>query len=456
LSDIGETLRSLPYFADLPEGLLDQVCSQSEEIRIPPETTIIEEDSLSEEMYVVVEGELRVTKHGSDRDVVLATLGPGEVVGEIALLDNAPRTASVTSATDATLIRIPAAAFEELIEDSRVVRRMFRTVTSRLRGIEDTLRHEERMAALGRMAAQLMHELNNPAAAVGRSMARAEEVYLALGQATIELSGISALLDGPIPVPEKPGHLDPLTRSGREDELAAWLDGLAVEDPWELAPALVADGWTVGLLDETVAGLDRETAARFAHWLGLRCLASQLIGEVRIAAGRISELVRVVKNYSYLDQAPIQEIHPTEGISDTLILLKHKLRGIETILEVEPDLPPIVASGRDLNQVWTNLIDNAADAMDGNGTLTIRAERAGSDVVIRISDTGPGIDPEVQSRIFDPFFTTKAPGKGTGLGLHTVHTIVNRSGGEIAVDSSPEGTTFSLTFPQSVGQPIGD
>jgi signal transduction histidine kinase len=115
-----------------------------------------------------------------------------------------------------------------------------------------------------------------------------------------------------------------------------------------------------------------------------------------------------------------------------------------------------VASGRDLNQVWTNLIDNAADAMDGHGTLTIRAERAGSDVVIRISDTGPGIDPEVQSRIFDPFFTTKAPGKGTGLGLHTVHTIVNRSGGEIAVDSSPEGTTFSLTFPQSVGQPIGD
>jgi signal transduction histidine kinase len=451
LSDIAATLRALPYFSDLPQALLDQVCRESEQIHVAPETTIIEEGSLSEDMFVLVEGELRVTKQGSDREVVLATLGPGEVVGEIALLDNAPRTASVTSVTPATLIRIPAAAFEELIEDSRVVRRMFRTVTSRLRGIEDTLRHEERMAALGRMAAQLMHELNNPAAAVSRSMARAEEVYLSLGAATIELSGIGDLLGGPIPEPEKPGYLDPLTRSGLEEAMATWLEGAGVPDVWDLAPALVEYGWTAPLLESTISGLDGPTAVKFTHWLGLRCLASQLIGETRIAAGRISELVRVVKNYSYLDQAPIQEIHPTEGISDTLILLKHKLRGIETVLDFEPDLPSIEASGRDLNQVWTNLIDNAADAMEGNGTLTIAARRDEAGVVITISDTGPGIDPEVQNRVFDPFFTTKAPGKGTGLGLHTVHTIVTRSGGDISVDSSPSGTTFTLRFPATSG-----
>jgi len=454
LSDIAETLRGLPYFTDLPQALLDQVCRESEQIVVPAETRIIEEDSLSEDMFVVVEGELRVTKMGSDREVVLATLGPGEVVGEIALLDNAPRTASVTTATPATLIRIPAAAFEELIGDSRVVRRMFRTVTSRLRGIEDTLRHEERMAALGRMAAQLMHELNNPAAAVGRSMARAEEVYVALGDATIELSGIGALLSGPIPTPEKPSSLDPLTRASLEEELVESLQALGVPDAWELAPALAGDGWTVSLLEEVTRNLDPDVATKFAHWLGLRCLAAQLIGEVRIAAGRISELVRVVKNYSYLDQAPVQEIHPTEGISDTLILLKHKLRGIETVLDFEPDLPSIEASGRDLNQVWTNLIDNAADAMEGDGTLTIRANQEDGEAVIRISDTGPGIDPEVQKRVFDPFFTTKAPGKGTGLGLHTVHTIVTRSGGDISVDSSPAGTTFTLRFPILAGQPI--
>ena len=306
MSDIAEVLRGLPYFSDLPQGLLDQVCRESESIHVDAETTIIEEDSLSEDMFVIVEGELRVTKQGTDREVVLATLGPGEVVGEIALLDNAPRTASVTTISPSSLIRIPANAFEDLIEDSRVVRRMFRTVTSRLRGIEDTLRHEERMAALGRMAAQLMHELNNPAAAVGRSMARAEDVYVALGDATVLLSGIGELLARPIPVPEKPQFTDPLTRSSLEDGVATWLEELGVGDAWEIAPALVADGWDIELLQDTTEGLDSETTTKFMRWLGLRVLASQLINEVRIAAGRISELVRVVKNYSYLDQGPVQ------------------------------------------------------------------------------------------------------------------------------------------------------
>ncbi len=447
MSDIAETLRSLPYFTDLPDELLEQVCNQSEEITVPVETTIIEEGTLSEDMYVVVDGELRVTKQGTDREVVLASLGPGEVVGEIALLDEAPRTATVTTARASKLIRIPAEAFEKLIGDSRVVRRMFRTVTSRLRGIEDTLRHEERMAALGRMAAQLMHELNNPAAAVGRSMARAEEVYVALGDATILLSGIGDVLQRPIPGPERPERLDPLTRSSLEEEATSWLEGLDVDEAWEQGPARVEDGWTVALLESTVVGLDRQTASRFARWLGLRVLASQLIGEVRIGAGRISELVRVVKDYSYLDQAPVQEIDPTQGIKDTLILLKHKLRGIDTVFEIAPDLPTIEASGRDLNQVWTNLIDNAADAMDGSGILTITASPHDGGVEVTISDTGPGIEPEVQRRIFDPFFTTKAPGKGTGLGLHTVHTIISRSGGDISVESSPSGTKFILRFP---------
>jgi signal transduction histidine kinase len=278
-------------------------------------------------------------------------------------------------------------------------------------------------------------------------MARVEEVYLALGEATIALSGTGALVGVALPTPERPTGLDPLARSELEGDVASWLEELEVPDPWALAPALVADGWMRSVLEEVIAPYDRDTASKFANWLGLRCLASQLIEELRIAAGRISELVRVVKNYSYLDQGPVQHIDPTEGIRDTLILLKHKLRGIEVVVDIEPDLPTIEASGRDLNQVWTNLIDNAADAMDGKGTLTIRAAGDNGTVVVEISDTGPGIDPEVRRRIFDPFFTTKAPGQGTGLGLHTVHTIVTRSGGEIAVDSGPTGTTFTLRFP---------
>lgn len=448
MSAISEVLRSLPYFADLPDSLLDQVCEQSEELSLPPGKVIIQEGSHSEDMFVVVEGELRVTKAGSDREVVLATLGPGEVVGEIALLDRAPRTASVTTASPAKLIRIPAGAFETLLEDSRVVRRMFGTVTSRLRGIEETLRHEERMAALGRMAAQLMHELNNPAAALSRTMARTREVYEALGEAAFRLaaSGEAGALDVPSANPQQ---LSPLQRSEKEDQVGTWLEDLGVEDWFELASALVADGFEVTQLEAAVKDLKPDTRRDFARWLGLRCLAAQLLDEARIAVGRISELVRVVKNYSFLDQAPIQEIDPTEGINDTLVLLKHKLRGIDVVLDFEPDLPRIEASGRDLNQVWTNLFDNAGDAMDGNGTLTISAAAEEDKVVIEVSDTGPGMDETTRQKAFDPFFTTKEPGKGTGLGLHTVHTIVNRAGGTIDIDSDPSGTTFTLVFPRS-------
>ena len=450
MTTIAETLRSLPYFADLDDDLVDGVCARSEEIEVEPGTTIIKEGSLSEEMYVVVTGLLEVTKKGSNRDIILATLGPGEVVGEIALLDGAPRTASVVATTPTRLIRIPASAFEELISDSRVVRRMFRTVTARLRGIEENLRHEERMAALGRMAAQLMHELNNPAAAVGRSAASLADVYRQLSDATMVLAEAGADLAGRLKAPTPLPHLDPVTRSELQDDLADWLEQHNVEQPWAIAPPLVEQGWIVSELQSATEGLDDKAIAALATWIGLHWLASQMIVELKIGAGRISELVRIVKDYSYLDQAPIQEIHPTAGIADTLVLLKHKLKDVEVITDFEPDLARIEAPGRDLNQVWTNLIDNAADAMPKGGALTITASSDGETVVITMADTGTGIDPETLEHVFDPFFTTKEPGKGTGLGLHTVHTIIAKTGGTIEVASGTEGTTFTLTFP-SVG-----
>lgn len=177
-----------------------------------------------------------------------------------------------------------------------------------------------------------------------------------------------------------------------------------------------------------------------------------LIREIGIGAKRISELVRVVKHYSFLDQAPVQEVLVTEGIDDTLILLRHKLRSIEVLRDYDADLAKVEASGRDLNQVWTNLIDNAADAMEGTGTLKISASNQDGSVVVAVSDTGPGIPPEVVGRLFDPFFTTKEPGKGTGLGLHTVHTILTRAGGKISVAGDGPGTTFTVTLP-AVGSP---
>lgn len=446
MTSTAEILRGLPYFAEIPEELLSDVCESSEQIDADPDTVIINEGSDSEDIYVVVDGELLVTKQSAGNDVVLARLGPKEVVGEMALLDQAPRNATVKVAQPSKLIRVPADAFEVLLQDPRVVRRMFRTVTSRLRGIENTLRHEERMAALGRMAAQLMHELNNPSAAVSRSTSELARVQQELGEEAGVLAG-ALIAEGALDIPSRPAALSALDRADREAAVADWLKERGVENPWDLAPGLVEAGWDNEHLSRATEGLPDELAAHFLRWIGLRATADQVIDELRIAAGRITELVRVVKEYSFLDQGPIQEVDVTIGIRDTLVLLKHKLRDIDVTVDFADDLSPVEASGRDLNQVWTNLIDNAADAMEGKGSLRITAANSDGHIVVEVADSGPGIPAETVDRIFDPFFTTKEPGKGTGLGLHTVHTIVRRIGGQIDVESSPSGTTFTLSLP---------
>jgi signal transduction histidine kinase len=446
LSTTAEILRGLPYFSDLPDSLLERVCDLSEQIDIPEGQVIIEEGSDSEEMYVVIEGELAVTKRSGGRDVELGRIAAGNVVGEIALLDEAPRTATVSALRDTHAIRVPVAAFEDLLSDSRVVRRMFRTVTSRLRGIEETLRHEERMAALGKMAAQLMHELNNPAAAVARSTQELARLEAGLQSEAILLARAFGVTTGTA-LPNGGREMSALERGDAEDALVAWLTDLGVESPWDLAPPLVEAGWTEARLKEVVSGVSGELRPHLARWIGLGAATSQVVDELGIGARRISELVRVVKEYSFLDRAPVQEIIPTAGIQDTLILLKHKLRNIDVHLDFPDDLATVEAPGRDLNQVWTNLIDNAADVMPDGGTLEISAHNADGHVVVEVKDSGPGIPDDVATRIFDPFFTTKEPGKGTGLGLHTVHTIVGRIGGEISVSSDSSGTTFMVRLP---------
>lgn len=442
-----EVVAALPYFAGIEEDLVASIVERSQLLTIPEGTVIIEEGSDSEEMYVVVEGDLVVTKHSTDKEVTLARIGPGEVVGEIALLENAPRNATVAAAAESTLLLIPGDAFRDMLQNPKVVLRMFRAVAGRLRNIEETLRHEERMAALGKMAAQLMHELNNPAAAVGRSTSELQKVYADLGEASSVLVGASPNSGA---APEEPTEpMSSLERADAEDALAGWLQGNDVEDPWSLAPALIQAGWDKSKLEKALEGVPPESAPHLARWLGLRASADQLINEIFIGAGRISELVRVVKEYSYLDRAPVQDVDIEAGIRDTLILLKHKLRNIEVDFDVPDDLLTVEAPGRDLNQVWTNIIDNAADAMSDGGTLTIDISSTSDGVTVVISDTGHGMPQAVVDRIFDPFYTTKDPGSGTGLGLHTVHNILSRIGGSIEVDSSDQGTRFTISVPRT-------
>lgn len=457
-----EFLRKLPLFAELREPDLDRLYEAAEPVEIRNGQFLIREGEPGDSLYIIVDGEFEVTKRIGDEDVVLSVRRTGEHIGEMSLLDQTPRYASVRALRDSRVMRISQAGFKHVLACSpSAVTAILRGVTSRLRSTETLLVQNEKMAALGILAAGLAHELNNPAAAVRRSSDQLRAVLtdwqrhstqldsLALDEAQMAKvmalrEGMGQRSDGMI------ARLDPLARSDDETRLEEWLAEHGVDQAWELAPALVTLGWDTARLQQ-----DLETNFASAElsvvipWLTSGSLAYALLDEVGQGAQRISEIVRAVKNYSYLDQGPVQEIDVHEGLENTLIILKHKLgNGVIVKRDFATSLPQIESYASELNQVWTNLIDNAIDAMRGKGEITIRTYASGSNVVVEIGDTGPGIPPEVQAHIFEPFFTTKDPGSGTGLGLHIVYNIVvDKHRGQISVTSGLGGTCFQVKLP---------
>jgi signal transduction histidine kinase len=423
VNTIYEQLQKLPYFADLPQRLLLRVCTASEQLHATPGEVIIEEGSMSDGLYVVTDGELEVTKMSSGRSITLARVGAGAVLGEISLLDDVPRIATVTALTDVEYIKVPSDTVTELLDNPKMVLRMLRTVTSRLRETEGLVRSEERMAGLGRMAAGLMHEINNPMAAIRHGTNSGRAIIEDLGDTARRLSTKGVVL--PEEAPSQPvadEELSALARADAEDALGEWLSGLGISDGWELAPSLIAAGWSEETLAKLAPDADPETRADLLRWLGLRLLGIQVSTEVKIGADRVAELIQADKEFSFLDQGSIQNVDLKSSIDNALVLLKHRLKGgVKVIKEYDPDLPKIEAFGAELSQVWINLIDG---------------------VLVTIGDTGTGIPDDVASRVFDPFFTTKEPGVGTGLGLATVHSIVARHGGKLDFVTGLSGTTF--------------
>ncbi len=443
MNTIYEQLQKLPYFADLPQRLLLRVCTASEQLHASPGEVIIEEGSMSDGLYVVTDGDLEVTKMSAGRSISLARVTAGAVLGEISLLDDVPRIATVTALTEVDYIKVPSDTVTELLDNPKMVLRMLRTVTSRLRETEGLVRSEERMAGLGRMAAGLMHEINNPMAAVRHGTNSGRAIIEDLGDTARRLSKKGVVLPEEKPAGSLTGEMSALARADAEDALGEWLSGIGISDGWELAPALLDAGWSEETLSNLAPEVDPETRADLLRWLGLRLLGIQVANEVKIGADRVSELIQAVKEFSYLDQGSIQTVNLKTSIDNALVLLKHRLKGgVKVIKEYDPDLPEIEAFGAELSQVWINLIDNAIYAMDGEGELTITAARDGDGVLITIGDTGSGIPEDVASRVFDPFFTTKEPGVGTGLGLATVHSIIVRHGGKLDFVTGPSGTTF--------------
>ena len=267
-------------------------------------------------------------------------------------------------------------------------------------------------------------------------------------EAVAKLRQNAALDENSPPATDANGALDPLARSDLEENLAEWLETQEVSNPWTCAPVLADQGWGPERLSAVVEALEPAQRAFALNWLATSATADALLIEITEGATRVGDIVKAVKSYSYLDQAPVQLVDIHEGLDNTLVILRHKLKqGIEVRLNYAMDLPRIEAYASELNQVWTNILDNAIDAMGGRGQMWIATRLEGGRVLVQIANDGPQIPPDALNRIFEAFYTTKEPGKGTGLGLNITYNIVARHHGDIAVTSEPGRTAFTVSLP---------
>jgi len=455
-------LKQVDFFAELPEADLARLCRIIEEVRLPAGQELFAEGSPGDRAYIIQEGELEIVKSSDGRELLLEMRAnkPGMMIGEMALLEGVPRMASVRAGSDAILLAIHKEQFDHILETSPTANRaMMRTVLKRWRNNEARLRQSEKMAQLGTLTAGVAHELNNPAAAVKRSSKQLETVITEFWQVQAQINRLSftesqqdLLGDLAREAQQKALHppaLDALTRSDREFELEAWLEEQAVANAWELAPTLVNLDYDLAKLATLAKQFPTAHLLAAINWLNSIFSAYNLLLELGEGASRISEIVKALKSYAYLDQAPVQTVDVHNGLDNSLLILRHKLTADITVKRhYGANLPTLQAYGTELNQVWTNLIDNAIDALAGQGKITIRTRRERNGVVVEIEDNGPGISPEMQSKIFDPFFTTKSPGQGTGLGLDISYNIVvHRHRGDIKVTSKPGRTCFQVWLP---------
>ena len=448
-------LRKVPVFTDLPQSDLEWFVAQTEEVRIDPGEVFVKENTPADVMFVLMEGEIRGRREvgGADSPIINVAAPTVTALLPFSRLKMYPLT--IRAVVPVRGLVFKATKFPELIQRMpELTQRLVGMLTDRVRTFTQVEQQSQKLAALGKLSAGLAHELNNPSAAARRSAAALRECLQRL-RAVSRSSSIGpddcaalAQREEQIRAALKPAqYKDEFARVEREEAIQNWLEQRGVKESWTLAPLLAEANLADAHLEDfaTVAGSSLEIElTRFATLLEMDRIASELDN----STARISDLVKAIKEYSYMDQAQLQEVDIPKSLETTLTIMHHKLkRGISVDRQYAANLPKVMAYGSELNQVWTNLIDNAADAMKENGKLRIRAARDNDFILVEIADSGPGIPPEVQSRIFEPFFTTKGVGEGTGLGLDIVYRIVKKMNGLVSVNSVPGDTRFEVRIP---------
>lgn len=440
-------LGTVPLFSELPKADLSRLSDGIAELELAQGDLLFDEGDMADMAYVISEGELEILKESAGRQVRIAVSGPGDVVGEMALLTGEARNAGARAISPVTLMAIPRACLEDVLSTSVAANRaLFSVFIARWREQESRVRQSERMAQIGVLTAGLAHEMNNPAAAVTSG---AE----GLSEGLAELLELARHLppDAALPVPSHTGKpLSAMERGDVEDAIARTLIQRGVDEPWEMASGLAGAGYVA----DDLVDIDKDNAENVLAFTAASAGLSSLLSEVAEGSRRLSELVGALKSYSFLDQAPVQNVDIVKGLTDTLLILRSKTKDIAIVTDFAPDLPTIVAYGSQLNQVWTNLIDNAADAINEtnqpDGAITIRAFEDDDCIVVEVKNPGPPIPPDVIDRIFEAFFTTKEPGKGTGLGLDTAYSIVvAQHRGALTVTSDEHATVFTVTLPMT-------
>jgi len=454
--DKSELLR-VPAFADLPEDQIAWFLSRAEEMQIKAGETYVRQGDPADWLFVILEGQFQWRGEFGGETVVLSGK-PGDVTGVLPFSRMKQFAVTGRAVVDGRILRFPTSQFSELVQKMpELTTRLVGLMSDRIRETTRIEQQRDRLASLGKLSAGLAHELNNPASAAKRATSQLRDILKRIKDASHELGSRELTPPQKAEIEKLEASLtmtnalppDALTISDLEEQIESWLHSHGQDDLWQLASDLARKNIKPVALESLFATLDRDTARAALVRIAASLEVATLLNEIESSTTRISDLVLAIKEYTFMDQSPLQNVDIVKSLENTLTILNHKLK--RRAVKVQRDyeqIPLLVNSfGSELNQVWTNLIDNAIDAMGDNGELRVRTYRDDGSVVVEVRDNGPGIPAEVKAHIFEPFFTTKGIGEGTGLGLDTVQRIVRKHRGNIQVTSNPGDTRFQVWLP---------